>query len=70
MLIGVPDLIAYISTFTPLRPGDVIATGTPGGVGFKREPPLYMKAGDRVEVSIERVGRLINPVADEHEAPA
>ncbi|MBC2668825.1 fumarylacetoacetate hydrolase family protein [Novosphingobium piscinae] len=61
----IPYLIEYCSTFTELAPGDVIATGTPGGVGDKRTPPLYMKAGDRVEVSIGVVGTLANPIVDE-----
>ena len=59
------DIISYVSSFTRLSPGDVIATGTPGGVGAKREPPLFMKAGDIVEVEIERVGHLVNGVIDE-----
>lgn len=58
-------VIEYCSTFTELRPGDVIATGTPGGVGDKRNPPLYMKAGDRVDVSVGVIGTLSNPVNDE-----
>ncbi len=62
----IPYLIEYCSTFTELAPGDVIATGTPGGVGDKRTPPLYMKAGDRVEVAIGAIGTLSNPVIDEH----
>ncbi|NML94484.1 fumarylacetoacetate hydrolase family protein [Novosphingobium olei] len=61
----IPFLIEYCSTFTELHPGDVIATGTPGGVGDKRNPPLYMKAGDRIEVSIGSIGTLSNPVNDE-----
>ena len=61
----IPFLIEYCSTFTPLAPGDVIVTGTPGGVGDKRKPPLYMKAGDRVEVSIGVIGTLSSPVVDE-----
>ncbi|MDP9084846.1 MAG: fumarylacetoacetate hydrolase family protein [Pseudomonadota bacterium] len=65
MIFSVPELIEYISSFTPLAPGDVIASGTPGGVGFKREPPLFMKAGDRVEVDISSVGLLSNGVANE-----
>jgi 2-keto-4-pentenoate hydratase/2-oxohepta-3-ene-1,7-dioic acid hydratase in catechol pathway len=64
MIFDIPDLIAYISTFTTLRPGDVIATGTPGGVGDKRTPPLYMKAGDIVEVEVTGVGILANPIVD------
>lgn len=65
MTFPITKLIAYISTFTELVPGDVIATGTPSGVGYKREPPIYMKHGDRVEVAISRVGTLIHPVVEE-----
>ena len=65
MIWDIPTVIAYCSTFTTLEPGDVIATGTPGGVGDKRTPPLYMKAGDTVEVSIGTVGTLTNPVVAE-----
>ena len=65
MIFPVEELIAYISAFTPLSPGDVIATGTPAGVGWKRVPSLYMKPGDTIEVIIERVGHLRNGVVDE-----
>lgn len=65
MIWDIPAIIAYCSTFTDLNPGDVIATGTPGGVGDKRQPPLYMKAGDVVEVSVGVIGTLTNPVIDE-----
>lgn len=61
----VPALIEYCSTFARLEPGDVIATGTPGGVGAARNPPLWMKAGDVVEVEISGVGTLTNTVVDE-----
>ncbi len=65
MIFSVPRIIAYVSGFTRLRAGDVIATGTPGGVGFKREPQLFMRAGDRVEVAIDGLGRLSNPIVAE-----
>ena len=65
MITPVPELIAYISTILPLMPGDVIVTGTPGGVGVKRSPPLFMRPGDIAEVEISRVGVLRNPVVAE-----
>jgi 2-keto-4-pentenoate hydratase/2-oxohepta-3-ene-1,7-dioic acid hydratase in catechol pathway len=65
MIFPIPRIIAYVSTFTPLMPGDVIATGTPGGVGARRTPPLWMKSGDKIEVEIGAVGRLTNRVIDE-----
>lgn len=64
LAIGVADLIAYISTVIELLPGDVIVTGTPSGVGLYRTPPLFMKAGDVVEVEISGIGTLRNPVVD------
>ncbi len=65
LIFPIPYLINYISTFTPLEPGDVIVTGTPGGVGAARTPPLWMKAGDTVEVNVGEIGTLINPVSAE-----
>ncbi|MBR0755462.1 fumarylacetoacetate hydrolase family protein [Bradyrhizobium jicamae] len=65
MIFDIPRQIEYCSSFTRLEPGDVIATGTPGGVGSRRTPPLWMKAGDVVEVEIDRVGLLRNGIADE-----
>jgi 2-keto-4-pentenoate hydratase/2-oxohepta-3-ene-1,7-dioic acid hydratase in catechol pathway len=64
MLFPIPVLIAYITTFTELRPGDVISTGTPGGVGVKRTPQLFMKDGDAVEVEISSIGVLQNKVVE------
>ena len=63
MLFSVPELIAYVSTFTPLAPGDVLVTGTPAGSGVSHRPPRYLSAGAQVEVEIERIGLLRNKVA-------
>lgn len=65
LIFKIPRLIAYASTIFDLVPGDVIATGTPAGVGFTRKPPVFLKAGDVVDVEIERIGTLHNPVVDE-----
>jgi 2-keto-4-pentenoate hydratase/2-oxohepta-3-ene-1,7-dioic acid hydratase in catechol pathway len=65
MLFPIAVVIAYITTFTELHPGDVISTGTPGGVGFKRNPPLFMKVGDKVEVDISKIGVLENTITVE-----
>jgi len=62
MTFNIRKIIKYVTTFTPLEPGDVIATGTPGGVGTKRNPPVYMKDGDIIEIEIEKIGILRNPV--------
>lgn len=65
LIFSIPFLISYISGITELLPGDVIATGTPEGVGFARDPQLWMKAGDTIEVEIDGIGTLRNPVIDE-----
>jgi len=65
LITAIPELIAYISTICPLDPGDVIVTGTPGGVGAKRTPPLWMRPGDTVEVEISGIGVLRNKVIAE-----
>ena len=70
LVFDVAALIAYCSTFTELVPGDVIVTGTTGGVGAYRTPPLWMKDGDVVEVEISGIGILRNPVKDEVAASA
>ena len=65
MLFPISDLIAYISTFTTLKPGDVIATGTPTGAGARFDPPRFLAPGDIVEVEVAGIGVLVNDVADE-----
>ena len=62
MIFSVAELIAYVSRVCTLSPGDLLFTGTPEGVGFTRRPPVFLQAGDRVEVDIERIGSLGNPV--------
>ncbi len=63
LVFGVPELVAFLAETITLEPGDVIATGTPPGVGFARKPPVFLRPGDRVEVEIEAIGVLANPVA-------
>lgn len=63
MLFGVASIVSVISQSMTLEPGDVIATGTPDGVGYKRTPPLFLKNGNTVSVTIDRIGTLSNPVA-------
>ena len=65
LIFPIPDLINYISSFSALSPGDVIVSGTPGGVGDRREPPVYMKDGDLIEVEITKLGILKNRVLAE-----
>jgi acylpyruvate hydrolase len=67
MLTSVVDALCLLSEVMTLEPGDVIAMGTPSGVGYARKPPVFMKAGDRIEIEIERIGVLSNPVADEQQ---
>jgi 2-keto-4-pentenoate hydratase/2-oxohepta-3-ene-1,7-dioic acid hydratase in catechol pathway len=65
MIFKIPRLIEYISAFMPLAAGDVIVTGTPGGVGARRTPPLWMKPGDAVEIEIDKVGVLANTIKED-----
>lgn len=65
LIFNIPHLISYMSSFMALEPGDVLVTGTPGGVGMKRNPPVFMKAGDTIEVEISGIGTLVNPIATE-----
>ena len=64
LIFKVPALVSHISKVMTLEPGDVISTGTPGGVGFTRKPPVYLQPGDVVEIEIEGIGILRNPVVD------
>ena len=65
LIFKIPDLVAFLSSVVTLEPGDVVATGTPSGVGFARKPPRYLQPGDEVVVSIEGLGELRNPVIAE-----
>ncbi len=65
MIVDIPSAIEFFSSFTRLRPGDVIATGTPGGVGFARKPPVWLLPGDVIEVTVEGVGTIRNHVVAE-----
>jgi acylpyruvate hydrolase len=66
LMFDVPTLISRVSEFATLLPGDVILTGTPGGVGFRREPQVFLEPGDRVAVEISRVGRVENLITREN----
>src|ERR1700746_4117877 len=70
MLVALPAAVEFFSSFTRLAPGDVIATGTPGGVGFARTPPVWMEPGDVIEVTVEGIGTIRNRVVAEQGAPA
>lgn len=70
MVFGVAEQIAFISEAITLEPGDLIATGTPAGVGFARTPPIFLRAGDEVTVEIEGVGSLTNPVVGSSDSAA
>ncbi|HUP75094.1 MAG TPA: fumarylacetoacetate hydrolase family protein [Acidimicrobiales bacterium] len=65
LIFDVPEIIAYLSEFTELHPGDIIATGTPGGVGAARDPAVFMRPGDTIEVEISDVGLLCNEIVQE-----
>lgn len=65
MIVDIPSAVEFFSSFTTLRPGDVIATGTPGGVGFARQPPVWLLPGDIIEITVEGVGTIRNRVVAE-----
>src|SRR5258708_4493401 len=67
LIFKIPQLIAHLSSVFTLEPGDIIATGTPAGVGFARKPPRYLKAGDEVRITVEGIGELVNPVLAEED---
>jgi 2-keto-4-pentenoate hydratase/2-oxohepta-3-ene-1,7-dioic acid hydratase in catechol pathway len=70
LIFDIPAQVEFISSWTELRPGDLICTGTPGGVGAARKPPLWLAAGDLVEVVIEAVGRIANRIVADDREPA
>jgi 2-keto-4-pentenoate hydratase/2-oxohepta-3-ene-1,7-dioic acid hydratase in catechol pathway len=70
MIFDVPAIIEFLSADKTLPAGTVILTGTPEGVGFARQPPVWLKAGDTITIEIERIGKLSNPVAQEAAEPA
>jgi 2-keto-4-pentenoate hydratase/2-oxohepta-3-ene-1,7-dioic acid hydratase in catechol pathway len=65
LVFRVPDLVEYISSITPLLPGDIVSTGTPSGVGMGRTPQRWLKPGDSVTVTVAGLGSLTNPVVSE-----
>jgi 2-keto-4-pentenoate hydratase/2-oxohepta-3-ene-1,7-dioic acid hydratase in catechol pathway len=65
LIFDLADIIVYCSHFTTLEPGDVIATGTPGGVGYARDPQIWLEPGTEVKVEVAGVGELVNPVVQE-----
>ena len=65
LVFGVPALVEYISSVVTLEPGDIVATGTPAGVGFARKPPRYLRPGEEVVIRIQGIGELRNPVQQE-----
>jgi 2-keto-4-pentenoate hydratase/2-oxohepta-3-ene-1,7-dioic acid hydratase in catechol pathway len=65
MIFKIPKILEYVSTWTTLVPGDVIVTGTPGGVGARRTPPVWLKPGDKVEVEVDKVGVLENTIGED-----
>ncbi len=65
LIFRVPDLVAFLSSAFTLEPGDVVSTGTPGGVGFARKPPVYLQPGDEVVIRVQGLGELRNPVVGE-----
>lgn len=68
MIFSISSTIAFLSSLMTLEPGDIISTGTPAGVGFKRQPPIYLRAGDIVEIEIGRIGKIRNPVVSQEKA--
>jgi 2-keto-4-pentenoate hydratase/2-oxohepta-3-ene-1,7-dioic acid hydratase in catechol pathway len=65
LIFRIPQLIAHLSSVFTLEPGDIIATGTPAGVGFARKPPRFLQPGDECRVRIQGIGELVNPVIAE-----
>jgi 2-keto-4-pentenoate hydratase/2-oxohepta-3-ene-1,7-dioic acid hydratase in catechol pathway len=62
LIFDIPTIVNYVSRFTPLSPGDVIATGTPGGVGHARKPPRYLRAGQNLVTTVDGLGSCVNRI--------
>jgi 2-keto-4-pentenoate hydratase/2-oxohepta-3-ene-1,7-dioic acid hydratase in catechol pathway len=69
LIFSIPELIEFITQSITLSPGDLILTGTPPGVGFARKPPVFLRAGDLMEVDIENIGTLVNTVVEDVDQP-
>jgi 2-keto-4-pentenoate hydratase/2-oxohepta-3-ene-1,7-dioic acid hydratase in catechol pathway len=65
LIFGIPELVEYLSSITPLLPGDIVSTGTPAGVGLGRTPKRWLTAGETVAITVEGLGSLSNPVVAE-----
>jgi 2-keto-4-pentenoate hydratase/2-oxohepta-3-ene-1,7-dioic acid hydratase in catechol pathway len=65
LIFRIPELIEYISSITPMLPGDIVSTGTPAGVGMGRKPPRWLRPGDTVTVTLQGLSSLVNPVTAE-----
>jgi 2-keto-4-pentenoate hydratase/2-oxohepta-3-ene-1,7-dioic acid hydratase in catechol pathway len=69
MIFSIPEIVSFISRYITLDPGDIIATGTPSGVGVFRDPPVFLEPGDRVRCEVDGIGSVENPVIDWTERP-
>jgi 2-keto-4-pentenoate hydratase/2-oxohepta-3-ene-1,7-dioic acid hydratase in catechol pathway len=65
LIFGIQEILSDLNQYMPLEPGDIILTGTPEGVGFARRPPVFLQAGDQIEIHIPPIGKLVNSVVNE-----